>query len=141
MATTTTVHGPWSQVDRNGNVTTVYPDTYSEDVYVDNKGTTLDTKLNNLDESITQLNCKITRTSYTLKSTNYTDDNHYSFETDYPNESYNLTMEIDGDTASTDQINAFIAANFIGSNTSNIIKIGGTKPTIDIPVILEVEKK
>ena len=140
MATTTTVHGPWSQVDRNGNVTTVYPDTYSEDVYVDNKGTTLDTKLNNLDESITQLNCKITRISYTLKSTDYT-DNRYSFETTYPNESYNLTMEIDGDTASAEQIKAYMAASFIGSNTSNIIKIDGAKPTIDIPVILEVEKK
>jgi hypothetical protein len=141
MATTTTVHGPWSQVDRNGNVTTVYPDTYSEDVYVDNKGTTLDTKLNNLDESITQLNCKITRTTSTLSASSWTSDNHYSFEVDYPSTSYDLQLEVNGDTATDDQISAFRDAVIIGSDTSNIIKTTGTKPSIDIPIILEVIKK
>jgi hypothetical protein len=50
-------------------------------------------------------------------------------------------MEIDGDKATTDQMNMYYNAIFSGSNTSNIIKINGVKPTDSIPVILEVEKK
>jgi hypothetical protein len=94
-----------------------------------------ETSLANLDK------IKTTNVEYILDSSNYTKDNHYSFETDYPNEKYNLTMEIDGDKATTDQMNMYYNAIFSGSNTSNIIKINGVKPTDSIPVILEVEKK
>lgn len=84
---------------------------------------------------------KITRVSSTLDKSKWTSDNHYSFETEYPYISYDLQVEINGDIATNDQIAAFSKAIMVGSDSSNIIKATGVKPTVDIPIIIEVIKK
>ena len=80
--------------------------------------------------------CGTTLTASSWDSTSKT----YSFETDYPNSSYDLEIALDS-TATSEQAEAFNGAQIVGSATSNIIKAYGDVPTVDIPVILKVVRK
>ena len=64
----------------------------------------------------------------------------YSFETDYPNASYDIEVALDS-TATVEQAEAFNGAQIVGSATSNIIKAYGVVPTVDIPIIIKVVRK
>lgn len=64
----------------------------------------------------------------------------YSFEADYPNASYDIEVSLDGDNATNEQLNAWIAAKMLSSSSNKIIA-KGTIPTIDIPIILVVKPK
>lgn len=64
----------------------------------------------------------------------------YSFESTYPNASYDIEVALDS-TATSEQAEAFNGAQIVGSATSNIIKAYGDVPTIDIPIILKGVKK
>ncbi len=65
----------------------------------------------------------------------------YSFETSYPNASYDLMIEINGDSCTADQCKAWDAAQIKGSPTKNSIKAMGTVPTINIPIIIKYTAK
>ena len=65
----------------------------------------------------------------------------YSLESTYPNASYDIAVEIDGDNCTLAQCEAWDAAVVRGSPTKNIIKAFGTVPTIDIPVVIVYTKK
>ena len=64
----------------------------------------------------------------------------YSFETDYPNASYDIEIALDS-TATSEQAEAFNGAQIVGSATSNVVKAYGIVPTVDIPIILRVVNK
>ena len=64
----------------------------------------------------------------------------YSFESTYPNASYDIEVALDS-TATSEQAEAFNGAQIVGSATSNIIKAYGDVPTVDIPIILKVVTK
>lgn len=64
----------------------------------------------------------------------------YSFETDYPNATYDLEIALDS-TATTAQAEAFNGAQIVGSATANVVKAYGIVPTVDIPIILRVVNK
>lgn len=64
----------------------------------------------------------------------------YSFESTYPNASYDIEVALDS-IATAKQAEAFNGAQIIGSATSNIIKAYGEVPTVDIPIILKVVNK
>ena len=64
----------------------------------------------------------------------------YSFETDYPNASYDIEVALDS-TATAEQAEVFNGAQIVGSATSNVVKAYGDMPTVDIPVILKVVTK
>ena len=84
---------------------------------------------------------KPTTTSVILTAANWsTADNTYSFETDYPSDSYNISVDIDGDNCTESQLKAWYDAKPLGSST-NKINAKGTIPTMDIPVILTVTPK
>ena len=90
----------------------------------------------------TELNTKenkATITTATLLLSGW-NDGTYSFETDYPEATYNLEIALDS-TATTAQAEAFNGAQIVGSATSNIIKAYGDVPTVDIPIILKVVTK
>ena len=84
---------------------------------------------------------KPTITTATLLASNW-DSNAktYSFETDYPNASYDIEVALDS-TATSEQAEAFNGAQIVGSAASNTIKVYGDVPTVDIPVILKVVTK
>ena len=82
---------------------------------------------------------KATITTTTLLASGW-NDGTYSFETDYPEATYNLEIALDS-TATTAQAEAFNGAQIVGSATSNIIKAYGDVPTVDIPIILKVVTK
>lgn len=65
----------------------------------------------------------------------------YSFESIYPNTSYDIAVEIDGDSCTLAQCEAWDAAVVKGSPTKNVIKAFGTVPTVDIPVVIVYTKK
>ena len=90
----------------------------------------------------TELNTKenkATITTATLLASGWSDGT-YSFETDYPEATYNLEIALDS-TATTAQAEAFNGAQIAGSATSNTIKAYGIVPTVNIPVVLKVVTK
>ena len=64
----------------------------------------------------------------------------YSFESIYPNASYDIEIALDS-TATAEQAEAFNGAQIVGSATSNIIKAYNDVPTVNIPVIIKVVRK
>ena len=84
---------------------------------------------------------KPTVSSTTLLASNWDSTaKTYSFETNYPNASYDIEVSLDS-TATSEHVDAFNGAQIVGSATSNIIKAYGDVPTVDIPVIIKVVTK
>ena len=102
------------------------------------------TKWNNKSDfsgSYNDLSNKPTITTTTLLASNWDSTaKTYSFETDYPNASYDIEVALDS-TATAEQAEAFNGAQIVGSAASNTIKAYGDVPTVDIPVILKVVTK
>ena len=64
----------------------------------------------------------------------------YSFESTYPNASYDIEVDIDGDRCTDEQLDVWIAAKPLSSSTNKIVAKGDI-PTVDIPVILTITLK
>ena len=115
-------------IDYNGNI--IYPQTKASAIYDDN---------GNLLSNV--MAHKPTITTTTLLASNWDSTaKTYSFETGYPNASYDIEISLDS-TATSEQAEAFNGAQIVGSATSNIIKAYGDFPTVDIPVIIKVVTK
>ena len=65
----------------------------------------------------------------------------YSFTSTYPNASYDIAIEPDGNTITDEQYQAWCEANIVGSSAGNVIKALGTVPTVAIPVVIRVMPK
>ena len=115
-------------IDYNGDI--IYPQTKASAVYDDN-GDLLSNVMAH----------KPTITTATLLASNWDSSaKTYSFESTYPNASYDIEISLDS-TATSEQAEAFNGAQIVGSATSNIIKAYGDVPTVDIPIILKVVTK
>ncbi len=78
--------------------------------------------------------------NYTLYGASWS-NGEYSFESDYPNSKYNLSISVSS-TATSTQFDTFTKAKIGSSSTSNTIKALGTVPiSTDIPVVLKVVNK
>lgn len=64
----------------------------------------------------------------------------YSFESDYPNATYDVEIE-PGQTATEEQLSAWTRAKLVGSATSNVLTAVGEVPTVSIPIILKITAK
>ena len=64
----------------------------------------------------------------------------YSFEATYPNTSYDIEVDIDGDRCTDKQLDAWITAKPLSSSNNKIVAKGDI-PTVDIPVILTITPK
>lgn len=64
----------------------------------------------------------------------------YSFESDYPNSKYNISVSV-ASTATSAQFDAFGKAKIVGNAATNVVKALGTVPTVDIPVMLKITRK
>ena len=115
-------------IDYNGDI--IYPQTKASAVYDDN-GDLLSNVMAH----------KPTITTTTLLASNWDSTaKTYSFETGYPNASYDIEVALDS-TATSEQAEAFNGAQIVGSATSNVVKAYGDVPTINIPIILKVVTK
>lgn len=65
----------------------------------------------------------------------------YSFESTYPVATYNLVIELNGDTCTAAQREAWDSAAIQGSPTTNKIKAFGDVPTVDLPIVIYHTKK
>ena len=115
-------------IDYNGDI--IYPQTKASAVYDDD---------GNLLSNVMARKPIITTTTLLASSWDSTAKT-YSFETGYPNASYDIEISLDS-TATSEQAEAFNGAQIVGSATSNIIKAYGDVPTVDIPIILKVVTK
>ena len=61
----------------------------------------------------------------------------YSFEADYPSKSYDIEVEINGDSCTDEQLEAWVATKPV-SSLKNKINAKGDVPSVDIPIILTV---
>lgn len=67
-------------------------------------------------------------------------DNEYSFEASYPVATYNISIELDGDSATDGQIEAWGNAKIRGSATANKCYCSET-PAVDLPIIIKAVQK
>lgn len=77
--------------------------------------------------------------SATLSASSWS-DSQYSFESTYPKASYDIEVGIDGDNATDAQYKAWAALKPMDSQ-SNILKVKGKTPSIDIPILLKITEK
>lgn len=91
---------------------------------------------------VEMINTKSNKASVTVAtlSTSKWVGNIYSFETEYPVNTYDIEIALNS-TATVDQVNTFNSAQIVGSATTNTVKAFGTIPTIDIPIIIKAVKK
>ena len=125
-----------STVDWSGNAW------FAGDVYVGStSGTNKDSGSKKLatEDYVSSLKPTITTTTLSASSWDSTAKT-YSFESTYPNASYDIEVALDS-TATSEQVDAFNGAQIVGSAISNVIKAYGDVPTVDIPVILKVVTK
>ena len=65
----------------------------------------------------------------------------YSFESTYPVATYDISIELNGDSATDEQVDAWSGAKIVGSATSNKAIAKGDVPTVDLPVIIRAVVK
>lgn len=97
-------------------------------------------KISNIVYSVKDSKARPTIATKTLVASSWSNGS-YSLESVYPNTSYDLDIEINGDSCTTAQCDAWDLARIKGSPTKNIIKALGTVPTIDIPVVIKYTMK
>lgn len=66
--------------------------------------------------------------------------NQYSFESDYPKETYDIEIAL-ASTASQTQIDAFNAAGLLSNAFANVVVASGVVPEVDIPIIVKAVAK
>ena len=64
----------------------------------------------------------------------------YSFESQYPNATYDIEIE-PGSSCTEAQLSAWTRAKLVGSATQNVVKAVGEVPTVNIPIIIKVVRK
>lgn len=74
---------------------------------------------------------------FTLTAANWSTDNTYNLEVLYPSAKYNLQISISS-TATAEQYEAYNAAGIVGDNSTNVLTARNGKPTIDIPVKIQM---
>ena len=115
-------------IDYNGDI--IYPQTKASAVYDDN-GDLLSNVMAH----------KPTITTATLLASNWDSTaKTYSFEATYPSARYDIEVEINGDSCTDEQLEAWVAAKPLSSST-NKINAKGNVPSVDIPIILTVTPK
>ena len=67
--------------------------------------------------------------------------NTYSFEDVFPVATYDIEISLDSNGLTADQLQAFTAARIVGNATTNVIKVFGDVPTVDIPIVMKVVRK
>lgn len=99
-------------------------------------------KLNENALYLTPQEAQVIRISDTIlaDAANWTGNTYTKFNTDYPAESYDLDLNLSGDATSEEE-EAWESANFKSSVSDNLLVAKGTKPEIDIPVLLTIIKK
>jgi hypothetical protein len=73
----------------------------------------------------------------TLLASKWSSTGYYSFEDTYPAAHYDLTVALDGDNVTVSQKHAYDDADIVGLSDTNRIRALGTKPTVNIPVIVK----
>lgn len=68
------------------------------------------------------------------------DENRYSFEADYPFNSYDIEIQ-PSKNCTTEQMEAYCGAMLTGSSADHITEAKGDVPTIDIPIMIKVVRK
>lgn len=97
-------------------------------------------KISNTVYSVKDSKARPTIATITLAASSWSNGS-YSLEATYPNKSYDLDIEINGDSCTSAQCSAWDAAQIKGSPTKNVIKALGTVPTIDIPIVIKYTMK
>ncbi|MCI8610009.1 MAG: hypothetical protein HFE73_10230 [Firmicutes bacterium] len=99
------------------------------------------TFLEGLPSRLEELGQKSVKVSATLLASRWNKSaKTYSFETEYPAEAYDISVEPNS-TCTVDQLTAWSMANIVGSATTNTMKAFGDVPTVNIPIIIKVVKK
>lgn len=93
-----------------------------------------------VDTAVSAKQSKPTITSTTLAVASWS-NGVYSFESAYPNASYNIDIEPDGYTITDAQFKAWNEAKIVGNSNGNTIKALGTVPTVAIPIVVRATPK
>lgn len=95
-----------------------------------------------IDEEFGNVQKKYTTIAGTMLATGWNSATKtYSFETEYPNNEYDIQIEINGKTATETQIEAWDAANIKGAYPDNVAYAAGDIPSTNIPIILVSTEK
>lgn len=103
-------------------------------------GTTYDLKDSDARSSLDTKQTQTFSTISTLYAANW-NSNMYYFTSTYPTTDYDMMVELDGSSLTSDQLASWNKAQIIGISSVNAIKAFGTVPTIDIPIQLYIIPK
>lgn len=76
-------------------------------------------------------------TSETVLASGWSNGVYSAFQTTYPAASYDIEVQLNGDSVTADLVDVWNDAQVVGSATTNNIIALGTTPTVDIPVIVK----
>jgi len=100
--------------------------------------TEVDNKVAAKQTKVTKVTQTVTVSSWVLNSS--TGFYEYSLQSAYPAASYNLSVDLNWDTASTAAATEWVNLQVVGSNTTNkIVARSGDQPTCDLPLVIYVE--
>lgn len=102
--------------------------------------TTIEGSLSSMQTDLTNLKARPVVTAGTMTASGWSGTT-YSFESTYPSTDYDIEIELDGDSATSTQIEAWSAAQILGSATTNVVTAFGDVPTVALPIILKVTAK
>lgn len=88
--------------------------------------------------ALTTKQSKFTVTTATMAASSWSNGVYSALQTTYPAASYDIDITVNGDSITVEQLNAWNAAQIVGSAVGNTFKAMGTVPSIDIPIIVKV---
>lgn len=101
---------------------------------------TIDAALKANHDAAAAAELKAVVSAYTMTAAGWA-SSAYSFESLYPASTYDIEIQPNGDSITSDQMKAWTRAKILGSITANKAIATGTVPEVDIPVILKVVHK
>lgn len=102
--------------------------------------TSIENSFGSMQSDITSLKARPVVSAYTMTAGGWSGTT-YSFEGTYPSTDYDIEIELNADSATATEIEAWSEAQILGSATTNVVTAFGDVPIVALPIIMKVTAK